>query len=541
MFSTPLAILGLAAAVAQAKVQFLGVSISGGDFGCTIDGSCPTGQVQLPLSSLGGGDGQGQMNHFAKDDGMNMFRLPVSWQFLANNQPGGTLDARNLGRYDQVVQACLATGAHCMIDIHNFARWNGKVIGQGGPSDDDFAGLWRQLAAKYAANERVVFELMNEPHDLDVAAWARTCQAAVTAIRQAGAAKQMILLPGTNFDSAATLVSSGSADALMAVRNPDGTTDGLLLDIHKYLDVDNSGTHRECTTDNRAAFAEVAAYLRKAGRKGLVSETGASLDGSCMTAFCSQNALINENADVFVGLVGWAAGSFPTSYILSMTPSRNGNALVDNAITKQCLIETWLNAKAVSPSPSAAPAPSSTLAPAPAVSSATAPPSSVAPPASSLPPVIPAPPASASSSAPLSSSSSSSSSSTALFVASSTVLLVAPPRSSSNSGSLSSSSSKPAYPTRIVPSEVLGTDAAATKDSAAPTTLLVAAGTPPARAPYGGVSGVRSSNGSTSVSSPSPPASSTRPPIAAGAGSVWQPAAATSLVAVFLALAALFV
>jgi endoglucanase len=193
-----------------------------------------------------------------------------------NNKLGGPLDTTNFGKYDRVIQACLASGAHCMIDIHNFARWNGGIIGQGGPTDDQFVSLWTQLAAKYAANDRIVFELMNEPHDLDINIWVQTCQKVITAIRNAGAKSQMILLPGTNFDSAATLVSSGSAAGLMALTNPDGSTTNLLLDIHKYLDVDNSGTHAECVTDNVAAFATVADFLRQNGRKGLVSETGAS-------------------------------------------------------------------------------------------------------------------------------------------------------------------------------------------------------------------------------------------------------------------------
>lgn len=171
-----------------------------------------------------------------------------------------------------------------MIDIHNFARWNGGIIGQGGPTDDQFVSLWAQLAAKYAQNDKVVFELMNEPHDLDVALWAQTCQKVVTAIRQAGAVSQMILLPGTNFDSAATLVSSGSAAALLAVRNPDGSTANLLLDIHKYLDEDNSGTHAECVTDNIDALGTVAAFLRENGRQGLISESGASNAASVRTA-----------------------------------------------------------------------------------------------------------------------------------------------------------------------------------------------------------------------------------------------------------------
>lgn len=270
----------------------------------------------------------------------------ISWQFLVNNKLGADLDAGNMGKYDQLVQACLATGAHCMIDIHNFARWDGSIIGQGGPTDEQFARLWSQLATRYASSDHVVFELMNEPHDLDVAAWARTCQAAVTAIRAAGATAQTILLPGSNFDSAATLTDpvKGGAAALMAVTNPDGGTDGLLLDIHKYLDVDNSGTHAECVTDNVAALAGVADFLRRAGRKGLVSETGASSDATCIKAFCAQNAFVNANSDVFVGLVAWAAGGFDGSYLLSLTPSRGqGGGFVDNELAAQCVVKTWLD------------------------------------------------------------------------------------------------------------------------------------------------------------------------------------------------------
>ncbi|KAK8115226.1 glycoside hydrolase family 5 protein [Apiospora kogelbergensis] len=336
-------LLGLASTIAQAKVQYLdanfkkGVAIAGGDFGCQIDGNCPIASAQLPS------DGADQMKHFVGDLGMNMMRLPISWQFLVNNQLGGSLDANNVGKYDQMVQSCLKTGAHCMIDIHNFARWNGGVIGQGGPSDDQFVSLWSQLASKYAANDKVAFEIMNEPHDLDVGLWAQTCQKVVTAIRQAGAKSQMILLPGTNFDSAATLVSSGSAAALLDVKNPDGTTDNLVLDIHKYLDEDNSGTHKECVTDNVEAFKGVATFLRANGRKGLVSESGASSAASCLKAFCSQNNFINANSDVFVGFVGWAAGSFDASYVLGLTPSKQNGKYVDNQVMMQCVVAPWKN------------------------------------------------------------------------------------------------------------------------------------------------------------------------------------------------------
>ena len=54
------------------------------------------------------------------------------------------------------------------------------------------------------------------------------------------ATKQLILLPGNNWTSAETFVSNGSADALNKVTNPDGSIDGLIFDVHKYLDSDNS-------------------------------------------------------------------------------------------------------------------------------------------------------------------------------------------------------------------------------------------------------------------------------------------------------------
>lgn len=67
------------------------------------------------------------MKHFVQDDKFNVFRLPVGWQFLTNDILGGVLNATNFAKYDALVQACLATGASCIIDIHNYARWNGEV------------------------------------------------------------------------------------------------------------------------------------------------------------------------------------------------------------------------------------------------------------------------------------------------------------------------------------------------------------------------------------------------------------------------------
>ncbi|KAK6842537.1 glycoside hydrolase family 5 protein [Apiospora arundinis] len=343
MHASFVAALALAGAVAagpvekRAGTQYFGVNIAGFDFGCETSGTCDVSKAYPPLSSLGGADGEGQMQHFVKDDKMNIFRLPVGWQYLLNNKLGGSLDQTNAGKYDQLVQACLKTGATCVIDIHNYARWNGQIVGQGGPSNDQFANLWSQLAKKYASQSKLIFGLMNEPHDLDMTKWAASAQAAVTAIRNAGA-KQTILLPGTDYTSAGTFPKN-SGPALLGVKNPDGSTTGLVFDVHKYLDSDNSGTHTECVKNNiDEAFAPLADWLRTNKRQALNTETGGGNTASCQKYLCEQIAFVNKNADVFLGYVGWSAGGFDTkSYELSEVPTKNGNVWTDTALVKACI------------------------------------------------------------------------------------------------------------------------------------------------------------------------------------------------------------
>jgi endoglucanase len=337
-----LALAGVQAVLAQ--VQYVGVNIAGFEFGCLIDGTCPIKATIPPITSLKGGDGAGQMQHFAADDKMNVFRLPVSWQYITNDKIG-PLDKTMFGNYDKLVQSCIKTGAYCAIDIHNFARFNGDIIGQGGPTDEEFADLWTQLATKYKNDTKVIFGLMNEPHELDLTLWAASAQAAVTAIRKAGATDQMILLPGTNFTSAGQVIASGSGDALIAITNPDGSTDNLVLDVHKYLDIDNSGQHNDCVTDNIAdTFTPLAAYLKKVKRQAFLTETGAGNTTLCFTDFCAQNTFLNNNSDVFIGYVAWGAGSFATTDLLSLTPSKAGTKWTDAKMDTECVLGPWIKA-----------------------------------------------------------------------------------------------------------------------------------------------------------------------------------------------------
>jgi endoglucanase len=93
--------------------------------------------------------------------------------------------------------------------------------------------VWSQLAAHYKSNSKIIFGIMNEPHDVsNIAAWADSVQAAVTAIRQAGATSQYMLLPGSTWAHASALPTE-AGPSLLKVTDSDGSVNKLIFDVHQ--------------------------------------------------------------------------------------------------------------------------------------------------------------------------------------------------------------------------------------------------------------------------------------------------------------------
>lgn len=284
-------------------------------------------------------EAKSQFQHFSRTDGFNAFRIPVPWQSLINND----LDTNELDEnfmtnyYDPILEACFATGSHCIIDIHNYARWNGAVIGQGGPADDVLAKTWSQLATRYKGQANAIFGIMNEPHNLDMPTWVNTVQASVTAIRQAGATEQIILLAGVEFANAGGFPSQ-SGPYLDSITNIDGTTKNLIFEVHQYLDSDTSGTHTDCTKPQVDTFNNLATYLRNADRQAFVGEIGGGNNQDCVNLISNALDVLNNNGDVFLGWTSWAAGTFPSTYELYEAPNSDGT---DQLLVAQAFLPKW--------------------------------------------------------------------------------------------------------------------------------------------------------------------------------------------------------
>jgi endoglucanase len=86
----------------------------------------------------------------------------------------------------------------------------------------------------------------------DYGAFVKALQAAVTAIRSAGATSQFILLPGNDWTHATEMMNKNGQILIDGVKDTGADQSKLLLDIHQYLDSDGSGTQGSCTTNNVA-------------------------------------------------------------------------------------------------------------------------------------------------------------------------------------------------------------------------------------------------------------------------------------------------
>lgn len=176
---------------------------------------------------------------------------------------------------------------------------------------------------------------MNEPHDsegksdFDMDTWASTTQTVVTAIRNAGATSQMIFLSTSNWQNAMTFPDL--AQAMLGVKNKDGSTTNLIFELHQYFDKEG-GKNTYCNDDLASGFADVATFLRDNDRQAFIGELGAGNGQDCIDIVCSVLDTLNENGDAYLGWTSWAAGNWWDDYELTQVP-KNGQ---DVGIVKSC-------------------------------------------------------------------------------------------------------------------------------------------------------------------------------------------------------------
>ena len=295
-----------------------GTNLSGAEFGAA-PGVYGTNYIYPPHSDV---------DYFV-GKGFRVFRIPFLWERM---QPtlGQPLDSTELGRLTDLVSYATSQGAHVLIDPHNYARYKGQVIGATGSAVTaaNFAAFWSQLAAAFSANPLVVFGLMNEPHDMATELWLADANAAIAAIRSAGATN-VIFVPGNGWTGAHSWTQSsyGTPDSTVML----GVADPLhnyVFEVHQYLDADSSGTSATCasTTIGSQSLVDFTSWLQKNHLRGFLGEFGAANNPTCLSALTDMLSAIDQHHDLWVGWTWWSAGPWWGSYMYSIEPANGVDA-----------------------------------------------------------------------------------------------------------------------------------------------------------------------------------------------------------------------
>ncbi len=310
-------------APALRPVPFRGVNLAGAEFGSAIPGT-ENIDYQFPTNA--------EVDYFMAK-GMNVFRVGFKWERLQRSTYAA-FDATYAAHLDAVVSYAAAKGARVILNPHNFARYNNNLVGSTTVPNGAFADLWKRLAAKYAGNTNVLFNLVNEPNTMPTEQWVSAANAAIAAIRTAGA-HNTIIVPGNAWTGGhswnQTWYGTSNAVAMLNIVDPE---DNIWFEAHQYLDQTAGGTDTTCvsTTAGRDRLAPFVNWLRANNKKGFIGEFAGGNNATCKTAVQDMMAYMNAQGDVLMGWLWWAAGPGWGDYPFSIEPTKTSSGMADRPL-----------------------------------------------------------------------------------------------------------------------------------------------------------------------------------------------------------------
>lgn len=125
--------------------------------------------------------------------GFDSVRIPIRWNAHAATEPPYAIAPELFARVDWAIEQALANDLAVVINIHHYDALMANPEGQ----RERFLALWRQIAEHYAAyDDRLYFELLNEPHDrLEGTRWNEYLAEALAVVRESNPDRWVIVGP----------------------------------------------------------------------------------------------------------------------------------------------------------------------------------------------------------------------------------------------------------------------------------------------------------------------------------------------------------
>ena len=281
-------------------------------------------------------------------------RFLFSWEAMQpvlNGPIPGTLHAnytQYFNDYKRIVDYATGKGMQVIVAPWNAnaaggaggARWRGQVVGSNEVPVAAFADFWGKMAGIFKDNPLVSFGLINEPNNQSTLLWFAAAQAAISAIREAGAT-QRIFVPGNGYSPAGGWTYSWYDAANPQRSNAYGwlnangegkplvdPLNNMAVEVHAYLNEDGSGgsTCIKSVSEARQLLGNTVYWAKEQGLKVYLGEIGFwagfdSQDASTYPASCNPSGTFTAadawadfinyfeaHADTLVGYSWWAGG-----------------------------------------------------------------------------------------------------------------------------------------------------------------------------------------------------------------------------------------
>ncbi|WP_434775553.1 cellulase family glycosylhydrolase [Pseudomonas oryzihabitans] len=114
--------------------------------------------------------------------GVKLVRFPILWERLQPSM-GANLDPAYAALVDRTLGYAQKYGVKVILDLHNYARYQGKVIGAGEVPYEAFQNLMTRIAQRWGTHQALYgYDIMNEPHDA-VSNWPIAAQYGINGVR----------------------------------------------------------------------------------------------------------------------------------------------------------------------------------------------------------------------------------------------------------------------------------------------------------------------------------------------------------------------
>lgn len=292
-----------------AAIELVGMNLSGAGFG---PGTLP---------------GKNGTNYFFptetyfqqwRSKGIRLIRFPIIWERL---QPtlGGPLDPTYAQLIDQTFRFADQYDMQIILDLHNYMRYRGEVIGTGNVTYAHFRDVNLKIAQRWAGVKSLyAYDIMNEPHDA-TAQWPIAAQHGIDGIRVMDNVRP-IMIEGNGWANATTWAQWNAS--LLNLKDP---ADNLIYQAHLYFDgVYGGGSYKSFDVATVSADYGVervkpfVEWLKKYNKRGFIGEYGVPADEPrWLPIMDGMLAYLRDNC---IPSTYWAAGPGWANYRLAVEP-----------------------------------------------------------------------------------------------------------------------------------------------------------------------------------------------------------------------------